>query len=156
MDTLRLLISYRGGKFHEAVFPNNMKHRHYYIADVSEGQVGNRLQNLSTEAPSHVTILIQLTTFICNWWFVYIYSSRWWCVLLTMSFCPTCMCRQFQGHPIIQWSFLFPWRVLCSSNLPQPGRTRGWGMCSTYMVCDFERLHIWVISRRLVLKVHNW
>lgn len=38
-DTLSLLISYRGGTFHRAVFPNSMKHEHYYIADVSEGQI---------------------------------------------------------------------------------------------------------------------
>ncbi|KAK7076324.1 Sortilin-related receptor [Halocaridina rubra] len=36
---LQLWISYRQGPFLRAEFPNSMSHQHYYIADVSEGQI---------------------------------------------------------------------------------------------------------------------
>ncbi|XP_069974716.1 sortilin-related receptor isoform X2 [Penaeus vannamei] len=37
--TLQMWISYRGGPFLAAEFPNSLKHEHYYIADISEGQI---------------------------------------------------------------------------------------------------------------------
>ncbi|XP_037803738.1 sortilin-related receptor-like isoform X3 [Penaeus monodon] len=37
--TLQMWISYRGGPFLAAEFPNSLTHQHYYIADISEGQI---------------------------------------------------------------------------------------------------------------------
>ncbi|XP_071524036.1 sortilin-related receptor-like isoform X2 [Panulirus ornatus] len=37
--TLQMWISYRGGPFLKAEFPNTLDHQHYYVADISEGQV---------------------------------------------------------------------------------------------------------------------
>ncbi|XP_076042677.1 sortilin-related receptor-like [Oratosquilla oratoria] len=38
-ETLQLFISFNGGPFLPAEFPNNLTHIHYYIADVAEDQV---------------------------------------------------------------------------------------------------------------------
>ncbi|XP_042893587.1 sortilin-related receptor-like isoform X2 [Penaeus japonicus] len=37
--TLQMWISYRGGPFLAAEFPNSLTHQHYYVADISEGQI---------------------------------------------------------------------------------------------------------------------
>ena len=35
------MISYAGGPFFSAAFPNNLTHYHYNVVDVSEDQVSN-------------------------------------------------------------------------------------------------------------------
>ncbi|XP_042228900.1 sortilin-related receptor-like isoform X2 [Homarus americanus] len=37
--TLQMWISYQGGPFLRAEFPNTLEHQHYYVANISEGQV---------------------------------------------------------------------------------------------------------------------